>query len=1043
METDAATALLARCGLHVDVESQALICRSCKYALATANSQITTHLDKKHRVSKVLRLALMRSLRQRLHEFKDPCNLPVRPHRSAPHPELYVHQGYACRECEFYTISLKWMTSHLSKVHLSERASKPRTDDLYDDVFLQTWGSGPTRSYWTVSVNGSILRQANLPCAGEHLKSVREREQARREEQQRIALTDTGTQTLQNTGPWIERTRWPIAYQGVRRDILLGLADVPVAHDADDLTIGQSEQCTNVTSPAKDEQKIWHVTQAIQLVLDRCEETMRRTGRPLLCWLITTRPSPCFPKPFKFLAREQTRRSYRRWLKGFLAFVFRAWRMEPGQRSILTRIRLSPKQSTRLQSIWEHRLWDLGISPNLWSELAADRQRRYSGRDETTNTRDDKADDEEMDQGTTDKDDERDLGDGEQSSEARSSSHQPTPSDRSSEIPAAADDLLQLLFELCIAFMTEEFRDGQPSSSTLVYYSGVLGLQGTGETFRTAKLFTPILSQLIYIQRLLFLEYALPYEAYVRIGLEQRPRYGQLERLNAVRLKYMVDGAMYPLAEFQSLRDFGRVIGRTDPPSFLFRWSEDGQTISYSSNHVTMDSFRRFSHMFVDEAEKICKELMFGVLPPVDLSQVKDEISNTSQGFSFVHHPGNRLSEAYLELSTRACTTRRNGLLRDGRWNWKAIFLYLKRVEAFLEAVAGMCYLSGGQVPRVSELFSLACENTAASARGLYVYNARIVYLIRHHKAKRSTNREFYVARYLPARASQVVYYYLVYIWPFVRMLQRERVVSPSTHSGTLLFCSVQTPDQPWESRKLTAILQRASAWVWGWPVNAQLCRQLTIAITEKHVKEVHQRFNRYDDKSPNADMNVAYAWQSGHRPLQRANTYGLDGAFPTHLQPSLLRVYEWVSTRWHEFLTQPSKDSPLPSSPSAGTADRLQHPSLLAAIGRVFGREKTIETRPTPSATPLGLDIAPTRKRKRFTGDKATCAVEATASKARRGVATYSHDIRHSPQVVPVSRLLDDDTSLVTNDSDLGCTAASLRLTSQRRKQGSAATLH
>jgi hypothetical protein len=89
-----------------------------------------------------------------------------------------------------------------------------------------------------VLVNGSTLRQANLLCAGEHLKSVREREQARREEQQRIALTDTGTQTLQNTGLWMERTRWPLAYQGVRRDILLGLADVPVAHGADDLTIG-------------------------------------------------------------------------------------------------------------------------------------------------------------------------------------------------------------------------------------------------------------------------------------------------------------------------------------------------------------------------------------------------------------------------------------------------------------------------------------------------------------------------------------------------------------------------------------------------------------------------------------------------------------------------------------------------------------------------------------------------------------------------------------------------------------------------------------
>jgi hypothetical protein len=101
--------------------------------------------------------------------------------------------------------------------------------------------------------------------------------------------------------------------------------------------------------------------------------------------------------------------------------------------------------------------------------------------------------------------------------------------------------------------MTEEFRDGQPSSSTLAYYSGVLGLQGTGETIRTAKLNIPILSQLIHIQRLLFLEYALPYEAYPRIGLERQLYYGQLERLNTVRLKVIVKGAMYLLAEFQSL----------------------------------------------------------------------------------------------------------------------------------------------------------------------------------------------------------------------------------------------------------------------------------------------------------------------------------------------------------------------------------------------------------------------------------------------------------------------------------------------------------
>lgn len=147
---------------------------------------------------------------------------------------------------------------------------------------------------------------------------------------------------------------------------------------------------------------------------------------------------------------------------------------------------------------------------------------------------------------------------------------------------------------------------------------------------------------------------------------------------------------MYPLAEFQSLRDFGRVIGRTDPPSSLFRWREDGQTISHGSRRVTMDGFRRSCEAFTDEAEHMCRELMFGVLPPVDISQVKDEIGNTRHGFSFIHHPDNQLLEAYLELSTQACTTRRTGLMREGRWNWKAIFLYFKKVEALSEVVAGI-----------------------------------------------------------------------------------------------------------------------------------------------------------------------------------------------------------------------------------------------------------------------------------------------------------------------------------------------------------------
>lgn len=51
------------------------------------------------------------------------------------------------------------------------------------------------------------------------------------------------------------------------------------------------------------------------------------------------------------------------------------------------------------------------------------------------------------------------------------------------------------------------------------------------------------------------------------------------------------------------------------------------------------------------------------------------------------------------------------------------------------------------------------------------------------------------------------------------------------------------------------------------------------------------------------ADIYVVFASQSGHRPMQRGFSYGIDAAYPDSLQPALLRVYQWVSRRWHEFL--------------------------------------------------------------------------------------------------------------------------------------------
>ena len=93
--------------------------------------------------------------------------------------------------------------------------------------------------------------------------------------------------------------------------------------------------------------------------------------------------------------------------------------------------------------------------------------------------------------------------------------------------------------------------------------------------------------------------------------------------------------------------------------------------------------------------------------------------------------------------------------------------------------IGGMFQTDGGQVARVSELASLECGNGPSIERGLYVYKRSIIFITRYHKAKRSTNREFNVVRFLSARGGQVVFKYLVYIRRFLDMLRREQSSCP------------------------------------------------------------------------------------------------------------------------------------------------------------------------------------------------------------------------------------------------------------------------
>ncbi|KAL7903986.1 hypothetical protein GGI35DRAFT_247723 [Trichoderma velutinum] len=132
-----------------------------------------------------------------------------------------------------------------------------------------------------------------------------------------------------------------------------------------------------------------------------------------------------------------------------------------------------------------------------------------------------------------------------------------------------------------------------------------------------------------------------------------------------------------------------------------------------------MGQFRLFPDYFIEEATRLCDELMCGLKPTVELTKIKDELTNSQKGYSFVTNPKNDLSEGYLELCKQACSgPQKECLSRRGRWNWEAVYKYKRKEEAFRGLLGLAMHITGGQTPRWSELLSLWCENGEFGERG-------------------------------------------------------------------------------------------------------------------------------------------------------------------------------------------------------------------------------------------------------------------------------------------------------------------------------------
>ncbi|KAJ5636935.1 uncharacterized protein N7484_010248 [Penicillium longicatenatum] len=373
---------------------------------------------------------------------------------------------------------------------------------------LQTWTqSRATQSYWVIPSDHDAPDQVvndktpHGTANSNFLHDLRQRESRfQTADQHQNAYAFTGTATYEKTRPWLDRTRWISTYQGIPREILKRMTLLPTISSATHgLQLGGYQNRT-FASPAADEEQIYHLIATPDTVLDRCEDTMRHTGQPFLAWLKSHMVAEPSPQPFSFLGTQQSRSRYRRTWKQFIAFVLHAFRLGPVITLEVLRLTLLPQHLPQLEQLWANSFETGSRSssprPCFAREIPCLGEQEPDAQGERALSP--LFGDEVF---SSDSDEDKDLTgrpDAMAQSDELLNCWKPAsigpletcsrPGSSLLSPRAPSDQLAEALFKLCVLLITQQFKDGQPHSSVLVYFSGVLGISSNGGHFLPAKL---------------------------------------------------------------------------------------------------------------------------------------------------------------------------------------------------------------------------------------------------------------------------------------------------------------------------------------------------------------------------------------------------------------------------------------------------------------------------------------------------------------------------------------------------------------------------
>ncbi|KAH8656365.1 hypothetical protein BGZ61DRAFT_486596 [Ilyonectria robusta] len=443
------------------------------------------------------------------------------------------------------------------------------------------------------------------------------------------------------TTKWLQHTGWPQLFRNRPLDIIAASSLQPGPAWNEDYLLG-SWQGTQIWSSVAVEAQLRIILRGVDLMFDRAKFTLARTSYRSRCWLNTYWKDVFWPHEFRIISSQK--RYISTW-KRFICFIFRTLQSSPQLRREIYNLRLRPDEVKMMRHIL-----DLASTLQQQGKEEWDDDSEYASQDEGEESSDgednESLEDYDGESVETDEDEDVEYDSG----------------DRDELMaftlpPGFWLHLSEAIFQLSMMFWTHRDPAGDMSSSVLIHYTAVMGIQRDSLVYNSAYNSTPKLAALMWIGRLLFLEYALPVYTYDTLAFPWpcRTSYpSQPDRLDSIRRKYLLRGCYTPFGEMIELKAFTKSIMKREGIPGNLSWAPDGRSFTIGDDKkVQLSEFCETYHKVMAQVHEQVNEMMLGWDPSIDLSTIRDDLTCRTAGWSFLRKAENNLGSIWKTLLQR------------------------------------------------------------------------------------------------------------------------------------------------------------------------------------------------------------------------------------------------------------------------------------------------------------------------------------------------------------------------------------------------------